>query len=158
MKVVMDFIADNCLWFIIGGVLLIMGVIGYIAEKTDFGKKTKILEIQRVVPETIEKAPEKVVTLEVKPEEPVVFNEPISIVEESTPNSLEINVDTKEEIEPIIEEPIEVAEEPILKLEPVKETINPVITEEKIIKPALPSIEELEQNADEDSEEDVWKF
>ena len=35
----LDFIADNYVWFIAGGVILLMTIIGYIAEKTDFGKK-----------------------------------------------------------------------------------------------------------------------
>ena len=35
----MDFIIDNYLWFIIGGVAIIMIIIGYFAEKTDFGRK-----------------------------------------------------------------------------------------------------------------------
>lgn len=35
----MDFIINNYLWFIIGGILIFMIVIGYFAEKTDFGRK-----------------------------------------------------------------------------------------------------------------------
>lgn len=35
----MNFIEENYLWFIIGGIVLVMIVIGYIAEKTDFGHK-----------------------------------------------------------------------------------------------------------------------
>ena len=35
----MDFILDNYIWFIIGGIVIIMIVIGFFAEKTDFGKK-----------------------------------------------------------------------------------------------------------------------
>lgn len=33
-----EFITDNYLWFIIGGVILVMALIGYIAEKTNFGR------------------------------------------------------------------------------------------------------------------------
>lgn len=35
----MKFIIDNYIWFIIMGVVLLMIVIGYYAEKTEFGKK-----------------------------------------------------------------------------------------------------------------------
>ncbi len=35
----MDFIYDNYVWFIVVGVILVMALIGYIAEKTDFGRK-----------------------------------------------------------------------------------------------------------------------
>ena len=37
----MDFIADNYVWFIVLGVIILMAVIGYIADKTDFGRKAK---------------------------------------------------------------------------------------------------------------------
>ena len=37
----MDFIVDNYVWFIVGGVIILMAVIGYIADKTDFGRKGK---------------------------------------------------------------------------------------------------------------------
>ena len=36
----MDFIADNYVWFIVIGIVILMAVIGYIADKTDFGRKT----------------------------------------------------------------------------------------------------------------------
>lgn len=35
----MEFITDNYVWFIVGGVILVMIIIGYYAEKTDFGRK-----------------------------------------------------------------------------------------------------------------------
>ena len=37
----MDFIADNYVWFIVVGIIILMAVIGYIADKTDFGRKGK---------------------------------------------------------------------------------------------------------------------
>lgn len=42
----MEFILDNYIWFIVGGIIILMAVIGYFAEKTDFGrnKKTEIKE------------------------------------------------------------------------------------------------------------------
>lgn len=33
-----EFITDNYIWFIVGGVILLMALIGYIAEKTNFGR------------------------------------------------------------------------------------------------------------------------
>ena len=35
----MDFVVDNYLWFIIGGIVVLMIIIGYFAEKTNFGKQ-----------------------------------------------------------------------------------------------------------------------
>ena len=37
----MDFIMDNYVWFIVIGVIVLMAIIGYFADKTDFGRKTK---------------------------------------------------------------------------------------------------------------------
>lgn len=35
----MDFIVDNLVWFIVGGVVILMTIVGYLAEKTDFASK-----------------------------------------------------------------------------------------------------------------------
>ena len=35
----MDFIADNYVWFIVAFVVIVMAIIGYFADKTDFGRK-----------------------------------------------------------------------------------------------------------------------
>jgi len=40
----MQFVFDNYIWFLVGGIIILMVVIGYIAEKTDFGHK----EIKKV--------------------------------------------------------------------------------------------------------------
>lgn len=41
----MDFITENYIWFIVGGVVVLMAIIGYIADKTDFGRKGKTEKI-----------------------------------------------------------------------------------------------------------------
>ena len=38
-RVNMQFVTDNYIWFLIIGIVILMVVIGYIAEKTDFGHK-----------------------------------------------------------------------------------------------------------------------
>lgn len=43
----MQFIIDNYIWFIVIGVVIIMAVIGFIAEKTEFGKKSIEKKIKR---------------------------------------------------------------------------------------------------------------
>lgn len=35
----MEFIVDNLVWFIVGGVVILMTIVGYLAEKTDFACK-----------------------------------------------------------------------------------------------------------------------
>lgn len=47
----MQFIVDNYIWFIVGGVVLLMAIIGYFADRTDFGRK----EFQKRLKEPKEK-------------------------------------------------------------------------------------------------------
>lgn len=35
----MEFFVNNWNWFLVGGIIILMALIGYIAEKTDFGRK-----------------------------------------------------------------------------------------------------------------------
>ena len=35
----MEILAENYIWFIIGVAIILMTIIGYIADKTNFGKK-----------------------------------------------------------------------------------------------------------------------
>ena len=37
----MDFMTENYIWFTVGGVVIIMALIGFVAEKTDFGRKNR---------------------------------------------------------------------------------------------------------------------
>lgn len=39
MDLVIDFVVENYIWFIVGVIVLLMIIIGFIAEKTDFGRK-----------------------------------------------------------------------------------------------------------------------
>ena len=58
----MEFIVDNLVWFIAGGVVILMTIIGYFAEKTDFGKKLSTpnhAENERSVKEKVSKKDKK---------------------------------------------------------------------------------------------------
>lgn len=56
----LDYIMDNYIWFIVIGVVLVMALIGYIADKTDFGrnrveKEKKVKKVkENIKPEKIE--------------------------------------------------------------------------------------------------------
>lgn len=45
----MDFLSEYYLWFVIGGIILLMALIGYIADKTDFGRKD--IAVKKTKPE-----------------------------------------------------------------------------------------------------------
>ncbi len=57
----MDFIMDNYIWFILGGIIIIMAIIGYIADKTNFGRD-KIEQAPKIKKEKVKKnnQPEKI--------------------------------------------------------------------------------------------------
>lgn len=66
----MDFIVENYIWFLVGGGLIFMALIGFVAEKTNFGRgNSKKKEKKQTVKE------EKVETNEVP--NPVVEEQPI---------------------------------------------------------------------------------
>ena len=41
----MEFIMDNYIWFIVGGIVILMAVIGYFADKSGFGRKKNNEEV-----------------------------------------------------------------------------------------------------------------
>lgn len=85
----MDFFSEYYLWFVIGGIILIMALIGYIADKTDFGRKditTKKTNKEKIMTE----------------EEPII-----------KPTELENNVEPINEVEPTgVQSVVDVAAEP----------------------------------------------
>ena len=54
----MDFIANNYVWIIVVGIIILMAVIGYFADKTDFGRKVKTEKTEKNI-EKIEKKKNK---------------------------------------------------------------------------------------------------
>ena len=50
MDIYVDFFVDNWPWFLLGGIVLLMTLIGYIAEKTDFGRKEVEKKVEALNP------------------------------------------------------------------------------------------------------------
>lgn len=118
---VFDFMIENYIWFIIGGIVILMVLIGYFAEKTQFGKKPtekkqKLEEKKTVQADATDHS-------EIQEE----FDETDS-VEES------VNQDTASESEKMIEtsseDVVEETEEPMEDLDAI-EIREPEIKEEK---------------------------
>ena len=104
----MDFISEYYLWFVIGGIILVMAVIGYIADKTDFGRKDmKTGEIKREPKqndntEEVTKntnVPSEVNNVDVKVEEPAI--------EKTDEASIEQNNTETKNIDPFVMPSIE---------------------------------------------------
>ena len=51
----MDFITENYVWIIVAGVIILMAIIGYIADKTDFGRKGKTEKTEEKKKEKVKK-------------------------------------------------------------------------------------------------------
>lgn len=179
------FVQDNYVWFIVFGVLAVMAVIGYYADKTDFGrqdkarkpkaKKVKKQKIKKepVVDPAIEEAtssnpsindilgsftPSQEVTEETV--EPVFHN-----IEESSSNDMSVKseIDDVEELEPVtlesdnIESPMEETLEPVAPVEPIQEDLYVGLDGTPNAYTELNPIPEVKEISEE-NDEDVWKF
>lgn len=118
----MEFIIDNLVWFIAGGVVILMTIIGYFAEKTDFGKNLASKNSEDEEP------------VETKKEKHTKKEKPTK--KEKEP----INEDGKEEV--VQNQPVEeqfTSELPIPTL-----SQNPVILEQQNVEPV--TVEPMENN------------
>lgn len=99
MDLIIEFVTENYVWVIVAGIVILMAVIGYIADKTDFGRNKFESEPEekkeKVKPEKIvkEKVKKEKVKKEKNKKEKVV--EELPIIE---PNTLEsVNNETFEQ-------------------------------------------------------------
>lgn len=138
MDEIMNFLEANYIWLIIIGVILIMALIGYIAEKNDYGKverkpKEPKVKKEKKKKEKKEEVKEKIetpeidfnnfdVSMEATPEvapieEFAIDPEP---VQEITPTFEDLNIPVKEEPKPM-------EEDLTAPLEGIKQVETPVI-------------------------------
>jgi hypothetical protein len=139
----MDFVNENVIWFIIGGTILFMALIGFIAEKTDFGRKPKKVkeEPKEVLASVVAPIVEEVVIApkeEIKVENVIPTVEDLMNNEEPKMDSPELptleEVNTELTMEPLLGE---VISESVIE-EPTLETVTEeVITEPVIEEPSL---------------------
>lgn len=148
----MDFLIDNYLWFIIGGIVLIMIVIGYFAEKTDFGRKP--FDGNNNDNENNKQSEENINLAEIE-------NKRINDVLGQTNK----NVAEDELVEPISNESTEDNFEdveilPNLDLEKPELDVSPTNALEEIETNDVetPDIPEIIEEDDDINEDDVWKF
>lgn len=143
----MEFINENLVWFAVGGTILFMALIGFIAEKTDFGRKPKKVKEEKkelkqetpVVEEVIIAPKEELKVENVIPTVEDLMNEKEIVVEEPTmptleeiaPMALEENVVSESVIEeaPLMEE---IVSEPTIEETPVFEEITSEPTIEEV--------------------------
>ncbi len=134
----LDFVIENYIWFIVGGVVLIMVVIGYFAEKTNFGKPENKERPKKHKEEAKSKKGKK------REETVDVVSEiPETIAEEEIPEQtiLEEPMENLENVD--IEAPMsneDVIEEPMADLENVdiEETIGTEVDQTEAVSEEIP--------------------
>lgn len=154
----MDFIVDNYFWFIIGGIVVLMIIIGFIAEKTDFGRKP--FREKKVENKESKVTSEQPAEIGVNAEEPVVISEAdgsSEIMMEDGLEDIELPENVVEEGNVEVDEQTEEdnqetkIEEPMVDLD-IPEIAN---TDEEVAPETSDIVEEV---LTDDSEDDVWKF
>lgn len=125
----MEFFVDNWLWFLIGAIIILMTLIGYIAEKTDFGRKDIP---KREKPKKEKKQPKAKEELE-----EVLESEPMPEVQMSLAT------------DSIFEEPIETLEDIKEGVENLNLPFGDVSFEEPSVGETLESVETLNNSIDE---------
>ncbi len=139
----MEFIIDNLVWFIAGGVVILMTIIGYFAEKTDFGKNLssknnedeesaeikKEKHTKKEKPTKKEKESKKEEIVQEQPmEEQLLSDLPIPNLNQN-PVILE-----QQNIEPMVVEPVE---NNVVENIPTQLSENPMVLEQQNIEPIV---------------------
>lgn len=170
----MNFVTENYLWFIVGGIVILMIIIGYFAEKTNFGRKSLSQKNENTEPTQVS---EPVVSTQepVQIDEPMV-NDEMKLEEKgindilgqnannegdilNIPNEMENSLD--EVVEPVqIDEPT-VSESPVVGF-PDEDLTVPLednsIKEVQNETPEITEIPDVLDDSEADNEDDVWKF
>lgn len=95
----MNFFTDNYIWFICAGILVIMTIIGYIAEKTDFGHKEIVRKQKTDKKEKNKKMAKEIKDSNLKLNEAIYNkNENIEIIEEDLTVPLNKHVENIEKM------------------------------------------------------------
>lgn len=134
----MEFFQENYVWFIVGGIIILMAIIGYIADKNDFYRE----EVQKY-PKPIKDKKEKKNKKEKKENK----------VEEHNDINQNINDKVEDQIVNIDEKANEEVDESLFV--PLTDTLPPTENEAKIEEASVDQINDLPPVAE---EEDIWKF
>ena len=169
----MEFIIENYVWFIVGGIVILMAVVGYIADVTDFGRN----RVERQPKEKVEKIkPEKVKKEKIKKEKVKKEKHKKNKNSEEIPTEQEIiepiNEDVENQSTEMMEEiPAEntnevLVEQDITTLNDVNEMPEESTEVDQSLFEPLPSIDQVFTNPTEEpteqeevaSDDDIWKF
>ncbi len=151
----MNFVYDNYIWFIVIGVILFMALIGYIAEKTNFGRNQFEKKVKKEPRPKKEKKPKEPLQVEevvppVSSEEETPLESGVVIEDDDWMNPLEettetieddLNEELKEDFTVPLELEQEVEEEPIEPLESKEEDLTVPFGDSQV-EPIIDTVEE----------------
>jgi len=128
----MEFFVENWLWFLVGAIVILMTLIGYIAEKTDFGRK----DVQR------KEKPKK------EKKQPKAKEELEEVLETEPMPEVQMSLAT----DSIFEEPIETLEntnEEVVEMEDLNVPFSEVSFEEQNVEETFEPVENLNNSFEE---------
>lgn len=155
---VMQFIMDNYIWFAVGGIVIIMAIIGYFADKTDFGRKKEEKE-PKAKKEKKQKKEKKVqepqkIEVDAKGINELTQSMADTLTEDTVEETMDDlyapleNTETQEEVDASLYEPLvpltnEEATETNIVEEPAMEVQEPIATEVEV--PMVDSMATMEE-------------
>lgn len=154
----MEFLMDNIMWFIGGALVVVLAIIGFYAEKKNFGKLKNSNEkkepinndIKEEIVQSNTETKEEVTQSNVEVKEEVVENTPIKIDDVIEENN--INKDIKDNQE-VVSEEREVIDNDIKIEEPSETEILSKVAKEEIISEEAIEEEQKEENKEEEIKE-----
>ncbi len=178
MDAFIEFVTANSMWFIIGGIVIVMAIIGYFVDKTDFGRKKEEKEPKEPKEQKPKKEKkEKKQKVEIENKGLNDLTKPVEVEETKeetttadvkdedlfTPLSNEINAELGNEVvdeslfEPLTSE--STTEQPIDVTKQTSDVTPIEVPAENTETPVETADSSVEQPTEEKkSEDDVWKF
>lgn len=169
----MGFIQENFVWIVIGVIVILMAIVGYIADKTDFGRKTFDKKVKETKPkeepkvEIEEEVEERIPEADSFEEEVSLANAFNEIPEETSEKTEESN----EEIDPSLFEPLpdidmnnyEIGSDlPEVEVTSLNEIESGNENEEKKESEVITESEEKKEveevSTEQQTDDDIWKF
>ena len=144
MEEVLNFFGENYIWFIVGGIVLLMTIIGYIAEKTHFGKK----------PSQTKKVERKGQKVKKEADSATILEEQMENIQTSKEALEELNVvddqeEVKQEFDDVVHEEQTLEEEPMEDLDAI-EIKEPIVREDDSFESAKELVGKIKEEIPED--------
>lgn len=156
----MEFLMDNIMWFIGGALVVVLAIIGFYAEKKNFGKSKNSNEkkepinneIKEEIVQSNTETKEEVVQSNLETKDEVVENAPLKTDDVIKENNINKDINDNQEV---VSEEKEVIDNDIKIEEPSETEILSKVAKEEIISEEAIEEEQKEENKEEEIKEEV---